>query len=1054
MRAPLGGKAGPFGRALPGASLLLAALLALAWPASAVVPSAVADAATVSPGASALIDVLGNDLGSGLVLDTVGPGLLGAASVESGQVRYVAGPDEGSDVLAYTAHDGSLVPYAGVLTVTVLNQPPTLVLGGDPSASGHAGPVSLPAWATIDAGSPDESGQVLTTSIIDVVDPGLFDAGPDLASDGTLSFTPHPGAKGSTQATAVVEDDGPGDNTRSGTFAITITDDPPAADFFLPTGLVPHAPGSFVDTTADDGVLSWSWDFGDGATSTEQFPTHAYDSSGSYLVQLDVTDDAGQADHVEGTVVVDPAALQADFFLVRRAPVGDLVSVDDESTGGEGPLDVTWTFDDGAVEHGASATHAFAEPGVHDVTLDVTDGASTHDSLTQSITIYDTGGGSAVIAPGFPAHFTAGDVDVTVLSPAGSPPGTIDLAFALSPAVSGVSLDSLPALDAGHRTGLLYLEGVAGPLHDPSAVGQVQLTFHYAGLGFPAARLQPYYWTGTDWFAIPRSSTPVTIPCVCPEGDQTFYGYTVDAGAQTLTVTAAHSSVFGLAGSSGGGGGSPAPADAPTPPAAPPPDTTDSSPPPAATPPDPSVAAPSAPGDSSGGGHLLATLADGTPLSGNGSMPVSQPVLLSWQSDAGAQGVRFAAIAPDGTSHDLADGRWDPAQWPAGAYRLEAVGADGSTLGTVTVVSAAAPAALQTPAATAVAAAAASMAVLAGASLLSAAGVSVASAASQAASETAASMAEERFYESRLARAISRMRRLRLGPLGATLAALALVTLLFAWAAAGSWGGLPSFLLTVGVPSVAMFACCYALDWAIARSCGTPARLRLLGPGALALAVSTLGFRTPIGNPARVASDEEDGEGETAEDAARGWTPGDAAMAWASLLGYLAFAAPLALAGRWLGADVAAVGDAAIVSILATGTLPISPMTGSSLWHWRKSVALATWLGALALYVGYATGAVDDAAIAWLGLAALVPFVALLSAFALARRAQVPGWAAATGRGLLGAGNGLLRLVPFRRPAARISHAWDQAQERAGQAMRRGLMRLMLRRAPVAQADD
>ena len=54
----------------------------------------------------------------------------------------------------------------------------------------------------------------------------------------------------------------------------------------------------FEDRSVDpDGQLvAWSWDFGDGATSTEQHPTHTYAAPGSYEVSLTVTHDAGNTD--------------------------------------------------------------------------------------------------------------------------------------------------------------------------------------------------------------------------------------------------------------------------------------------------------------------------------------------------------------------------------------------------------------------------------------------------------------------------------------------------------------------------------------------------------------------------------------------------------------------------------------------------------------------------------------------------------------------------------------------------------------------------------------
>jgi hypothetical protein len=42
-------------------------------------------------------------------------------------------------------------------------------------------------------------------------------------------------------------------------------------------------------------VTSWRWDFGDGATSTEQHPLHAYVKPGNYVVVLDIDGPAGSS---------------------------------------------------------------------------------------------------------------------------------------------------------------------------------------------------------------------------------------------------------------------------------------------------------------------------------------------------------------------------------------------------------------------------------------------------------------------------------------------------------------------------------------------------------------------------------------------------------------------------------------------------------------------------------------------------------------------------------------------------------------------------------------
>jgi PKD repeat protein len=42
-------------------------------------------------------------------------------------------------------------------------------------------------------------------------------------------------------------------------------------------------------------ITSWSWDFGDGQSSTEQNPIHAYKEAGKYVVVLWVDGPAGKS---------------------------------------------------------------------------------------------------------------------------------------------------------------------------------------------------------------------------------------------------------------------------------------------------------------------------------------------------------------------------------------------------------------------------------------------------------------------------------------------------------------------------------------------------------------------------------------------------------------------------------------------------------------------------------------------------------------------------------------------------------------------------------------
>ena len=42
-------------------------------------------------------------------------------------------------------------------------------------------------------------------------------------------------------------------------------------------------------------ITSWKWDFGDGTTSTDQFPIHHYEKAGEYVVVLNIEGPAGKS---------------------------------------------------------------------------------------------------------------------------------------------------------------------------------------------------------------------------------------------------------------------------------------------------------------------------------------------------------------------------------------------------------------------------------------------------------------------------------------------------------------------------------------------------------------------------------------------------------------------------------------------------------------------------------------------------------------------------------------------------------------------------------------
>jgi serine-aspartate repeat-containing protein C/D/E len=88
------------------------------------------------------------------------------------------------------------------------NTAPTFTKGADQSAQQGAAPVAVSGWATgISTGSPTETDQALDF-VVTNGNSALFTAQPTIAPDGTLTYTPAPGAVGTATVTVQLHDSG------------------------------------------------------------------------------------------------------------------------------------------------------------------------------------------------------------------------------------------------------------------------------------------------------------------------------------------------------------------------------------------------------------------------------------------------------------------------------------------------------------------------------------------------------------------------------------------------------------------------------------------------------------------------------------------------------------------------------------------------------------------------------------------------------------------------------------------------------------------------------
>ena len=158
---------------------------------------------------------------------------------------------------------------------------------------------------------------------------------------------------------------------------------------------------TFVDaTTGGTPPYTYRWDFNnDGLNeSTQQSPTYVYTSAGTYTVVQTVTDSS-----LAGTVntetkigyIVIYAPLTAAFSASPTEGVNGrtVFTFTDQSTGGKGPYSYQWQFGDSNTSTLQNPTHIYASAGTYTITLTVTEGLSTTNTITRTayISVYKAG---------------------------------------------------------------------------------------------------------------------------------------------------------------------------------------------------------------------------------------------------------------------------------------------------------------------------------------------------------------------------------------------------------------------------------------------------------------------------------------------------------------------------------------------------------------------------------------------------------------------------------------------------------------------------------------
>jgi PKD repeat protein len=168
--------------------------------------------------------------------------------------------------------------------------------------------------------------------------------------------------------------------------------------------VTPESPQAFQNATFDAAAstnagvacataCSYSWNFGDGTTSSGITTSHAFRTVSTFPVTLTVTDARGATTSFTKSVSVTAPTPPTASFTISPTPAPTNVDVffNASQSRAVGPgrtiVSYQWNFGDGSTGSGVTTSHRYSGAGAYTVTLTVTDDAQATTQATQVLLV-------------------------------------------------------------------------------------------------------------------------------------------------------------------------------------------------------------------------------------------------------------------------------------------------------------------------------------------------------------------------------------------------------------------------------------------------------------------------------------------------------------------------------------------------------------------------------------------------------------------------------------------------------------------------------------------
>jgi len=140
----------------------------------------------------------------------------------------------------------------------------------------------------------------------------------------------------------------------------------------------------------DGSLVGFDWDFGDGATARGETVQHIFNTRGTFVVRLTVSDNLGAKGQANASIMISTNSPPVAVITgpTAGAEAATLAFDGSSSTDSDGSLvSYDWNFGDGQSATGATTTHAYPSAGSYELSLTVVDEVGASDTAYQTVTI-------------------------------------------------------------------------------------------------------------------------------------------------------------------------------------------------------------------------------------------------------------------------------------------------------------------------------------------------------------------------------------------------------------------------------------------------------------------------------------------------------------------------------------------------------------------------------------------------------------------------------------------------------------------------------------------